>query len=45
MHPALPAHLADLMQRREKFDVLANDAGAVERYVRKHARIAQKATA
>ena len=45
LHPALPAHLADLMQRRERFDVLANDAGVVERYVRNHARIARKVSA
>lgn len=44
-HPALPAHLADLMERREKFDVLANDAGVVERYVRNHARAARKVSA
>lgn len=35
----LPDHLADLMERRERFTVLANDQGAVERYVRERARI------
>ena len=36
--PALPPHLANLYERREKFTVLANDQGTVEQYVRKHRR-------
>lgn len=36
--PALPAHLADLMERKEHFTVLANDPGGIERFIRSHAR-------
>ena len=36
-HPALPAHLADLLQRPERFDVLPNDLAAVERFIRSRA--------
>jgi threonine synthase len=36
--PALPAHLADLMQRKELFTVLANDPAAIERFIRANAR-------
>ena len=32
--PALPPHLADLMGRRERFSVLPNDVGAIERFIR-----------
>ena len=45
LHPPLPSHLADLMQRREHFDILPNDAKAVETFVRARARIDRKATA
>ena len=38
LHPPLPAHLADLLQRPERFDVLANDVEIVERYIRDRAR-------
>jgi len=31
--PPLPAHMADLFDREERFDVLANDLGAVRDYV------------
>ena len=34
VRPALPAHLADLMDRPERFTVLPNDASAVERFIR-----------
>jgi threonine synthase len=34
----LPAHLADLFERRERFDVLPNDAEAVARFIRARAR-------
>jgi threonine synthase len=37
-HPALPARLADLFDRPERFTVLANDLGAVEAQVRALAR-------
>ncbi len=43
--PALPAHLADLMTRRERFDRLPNELGAVERFVRERARAASGAMA
>ncbi len=33
VHPPLPAHLADLFERSERFDVLPNDLAAVEGYV------------
>lgn len=38
LRPPLPAHLADLLGRRERFAVLANDQGAVERFIRERAR-------
>jgi threonine synthase len=38
LRPPLPAHLADLMSRKERFTILPNDRGAVERFVREHAR-------
>jgi threonine synthase len=38
VRPALPPHMADLMQRRESFTVLPNDQNAVERFVRERAR-------
>ncbi len=34
----LPAHLAGLMNKRERFTVLANDQAAVEKFVRERAR-------
>jgi threonine synthase len=36
----LPAHLAELMDRAERFTVLANDQAAVETFIRAHARAA-----
>jgi threonine synthase len=33
VHPPLPAHLADLFERPEHFDVLPNDLAAVQQYV------------
>jgi threonine synthase len=38
--PALPPHLKDLMERKERFDILPNDLGAVRNYVRDRARVA-----
>jgi threonine synthase len=35
IHPQLPAHLADLFERVEKFDVLPNDLTAVEGFIAK----------
>jgi threonine synthase len=33
VRPSLPAHLADLMSRRERIEVLPNDQGAVQRFI------------
>jgi threonine synthase len=38
---ALPDHLADLMERRERFARLPADQGVVEAFVRDHARISR----
>jgi threonine synthase len=38
IRPALPAHLADLYEREERFSVLPNELGQVRDYVRAHAR-------
>ncbi len=38
VRPALPDHLADVMERRESFAALPNDAAAVARYLRQTAR-------
>ena len=38
LRPPLPAHLGDLMSRKERFTILPNDRGAVARFVREHAR-------
>ncbi len=40
VRPALPAHLADLMERPEKIVVLPNSAGAVAGFLRQNARAA-----
>lgn len=32
-HPALPAHMADLFEREEKFDVLSNDLDTLKKYI------------
>ncbi|ACA16800.1 threonine synthase [Methylobacterium sp. 4-46] len=45
IRPALPPHLADLMTRPERFSVVANDEGAVERVIRERARILRGAAA
>ncbi len=37
--PALPPHLADLMDRPERLTRVANDQGAIERLIRERARI------
>jgi threonine synthase len=36
--PELPAHLADLFARPERFTVLPNDIGRIETFVRQRAR-------
>ena len=38
VHPVLPAHLADLHERKERYTVLANDLATVEHFVRDRAR-------
>jgi threonine synthase len=38
LRPPLPARLADLYQREERFEVLPDDLGAIEAAVRAHAR-------
>lgn len=43
--PGLPAHLGDLMERTERFTLLPNDQGAIEQFVRKHARAVRGAAA
>ncbi|MCF4125808.1 threonine synthase [Methylobacterium sp. SyP6R] len=43
VRPALPPHLADLLERRERFTVLPNDEAAVERAIRERARILKSA--
>ncbi|HEX8666444.1 MAG TPA: threonine synthase [Beijerinckiaceae bacterium] len=45
VRPELPPHLADLMHRPEKFARLANDQGAVERFIRERARVVKGAAA
>ena len=38
LRPKLPDHLADLLSRKERFTVLANDTGEVQKFVRQHRR-------
>ena len=38
IHPTLPPHLADLLERKERYDVIANEVGAVERFIRARAK-------
>jgi threonine synthase len=38
LRPPLPPHLADLLDRPERFAVLANDQGSIERFIRDRAR-------
>ncbi|MBN9450864.1 MAG: threonine synthase [Bosea sp.] len=45
VEPALPAHLADLMERKERVTLLPNDLGKVESFVREHARAVRGAAA
>jgi threonine synthase len=41
--PALPPHLADLLDRKESFSRVANDQAAVETFIRERARITKGA--
>ena len=43
--PALPPHLAELMDRRERFSILPNDVGATERFIRSRSGRASGAAA
>ncbi len=43
--PPLPAHLADLFDRQERFSVLPNDQAAVESFIRQRSRAAAEVTA
>ncbi|WP_445501540.1 threonine synthase [Microvirga sp. G4-2] len=45
IRPALPPHMADLMERQESFSVLPNDQAAVERFIRERARAIKGASA
>ncbi len=36
--PSLPPHMADLFDREEKYDVIANDLASVQQYVKDHRR-------
>jgi threonine synthase len=38
VHPQLPAHLANLLSRRERYDVLPKDLGRIQQYVLAHRR-------
>jgi threonine synthase len=43
--PALPAHLSDLMERKERFSLLPNDQGQLERFIAERARAVRSAAA
>lgn len=45
VRPALPPHMADLMEREESFTVLPNDQASVERFIRERARAVKGAAA
>ncbi len=45
VRPALPPHMADLMERNESFTVLPNDQAGVERFIRERARAVKGAAA
>jgi threonine synthase len=45
LRPALPPHMADLMERKESFTILPNDQAAVERFIRERARAVKGAAA
>ena len=45
IRPALPPHMADLMERKESFTILSNDQAAVERFIRERARAVKGAAA
>jgi threonine synthase len=42
--PSLPAHLAGLFERKERFTILPNDQTAIETFIRAHSRISSSGT-
>jgi threonine synthase len=42
VRPALPAALADLIEKRERITILPNDQHAITRYIRAHARRSER---
>jgi threonine synthase len=45
VRPQLPLHLADLLERPERFSRLPNEQAAVEHFIRERARIVTGAAA
>ena len=45
VHPSLPEHLSDLMERKEQFSRLPNSASDIERHIRQNARVVRGAAA
>lgn len=45
VRPALPAHLADLMERKERSSLLPNDQGKLERFIAERARAVRSTAA
>jgi threonine synthase len=45
LRPALPPHLADLRERKERFTVLPNEQAAIERFIRDRSRAAREVAA
>jgi threonine synthase len=43
VHPPLPAHVADIFERKERMSVVANDLAAVQNFVAERARAAREA--
>jgi threonine synthase len=41
-HPALPAHVTDIFDRKERFSVVPNDLSAVQAFVAAHTRAAKE---
>lgn len=45
VHPDLPAHLSDLMSRKERMTHLANDQAVIERFIADHTRAGRETRA
>ncbi len=41
VYPELPSHVGDMMERKERFQVLPDDVKAVEQYIEQHSRAAR----